>query len=193
MQLQLRPYERGSYSRNPKCGSRAAGPSVAAGWESDVRTRWCRSAEPGDRGEGRRSHAAGSRGDGSGGCGLAGAGRVGRVGPVGGAGRQGGCRPDARRASMAGDDWAGSDQRIERGPGRRHGALGASERDTLMGPGSGGVVGPPDVEGASRERRRGAKGLVSGCVSERFPCGGGRTKRLRGMGAPEDPKIPCGG
>ena len=140
-----------------------------------------------------RNPAAGSRGDGSGGCGQAGAGRVGWVGPVGGAGRQGGCRPDARRASMAGDDWAGSDRRIERGPGRRHGALGASERDTLMGPGSGGVVGPPDVEGASRERMCGAKGLVSGCGSERFPCGGGLPNGSGAWGLQRIQRSPVGG
>ena len=58
--IQLRPYERGAYSRNTTCGSRTTDPSVAAGRESDARTEWCRSAEPGGREEGGRSHAGGA-------------------------------------------------------------------------------------------------------------------------------------
>ena len=58
--IQLRPYERGAYCRSTTCGSRATDPAVAAGRESDARTEWCRSAEPGGREEGRRSHAGGA-------------------------------------------------------------------------------------------------------------------------------------
>ena len=86
--IQLRPYERGAYCRSTTCGSRATDPAVAAGRESDARTEWCRSAEPGGREEGGRSHAGGGRDGGSGGCGQAGAGRVGLVGrPAGPGGR----------------------------------------------------------------------------------------------------------
>ena len=60
MQIQLMPYERGTYSRNTTCGSRTTDPSVAAGRESDARTEWCRSAEPGGWEDGGRSHAGGA-------------------------------------------------------------------------------------------------------------------------------------
>jgi len=62
----------------------------------------------------------------------------------------GGCKHDAGRASLAGGGRAGSGRAERAGAVRRHGALGASERDTQMEPGSGGVLWPPDVEGANR-------------------------------------------
>ena len=105
----------------------------------------------GRAGGGRAEPCGWGRDGGSGGCGQAGAGRVGLVGRAGGAGRSGRCRPDAVRPSMAGVDRAGSDRaERERGARRRHGALGASELYTQLGPGSGGVLVPPDVEGAYR-------------------------------------------
>ena len=192
MQIQLMPYERGAYSRNTTCGSRTTDPSVAAGRESDVRAEWCRLVEPGGREEGGRSHAGGGRDGGSGGCGQAGAGRVGLVGrPAGPGGRGIADRMPCGRVWRV-STGRGAIGRSERGARRRYGALGASELYTQLGPGSGGVLGPPDVEGpyragagchGAREREWGAKVPVRGRV----------TLRLRGRESPEDPHIPCGG
>ena len=43
------------------------------------------------------------------------------------------------------------------------------------------------------ERRRGAKGLVSGCGSERFPCGGGLPNGSGAWGLQRIQRSPVGG
>ena len=73
-----------------------------------------------------------------------------------------GGRTDVGRASVAGCGRVGTCRVHHVGAGRPHRPLGASERDTPIAPGSGGLLCAPDAEGVNRSGDM-CSGPVCGC------------------------------